>query len=73
MYDITYGHTQVYSWGYNGNGEVGIGSTNQQLPKPIRTLDNQVISKVIKYRISISHNYVNVTVCFLANILKVQR
>ena len=40
-------HTQVYSWGSNGNGELGIGSTtNQQSPKPI-TMDNQVITKVI--------------------------
>ena len=42
-------HTQVYSWGANGNGELGIGSTTgQQSPKPITALDDQVITKVIK-------------------------
>ena len=41
---------QMYSWGYNSNGELGIGSTTtQQSPKPITTLDNEVITKVINY------------------------
>ena len=44
----TYVHVQVYSWGYNSYGDLGIGNTtNQPSPKPITTLDNQVIIKVI--------------------------
>ena len=37
----------MYSWGHNTYGELGIGSTtNQPSPKPITTLNDQVITKV---------------------------
>ena len=41
---------QVFSWGYNGNGELGIGSTaNKSSPEEVTNLQNHVITKVCKY------------------------
>ena len=48
LMDIIWILYQVYGWGNNGCGELGIGSTtNQPSPKPITTLDNKVITKVM--------------------------
>ena len=45
---------QVFSWGYNGNSELGIGSTTNKLsPEEVTNLQNQVITKVCKCACSI--------------------
>ncbi|XP_065899129.1 RCC1 and BTB domain-containing protein 1-like isoform X2 [Dysidea avara] len=39
---------QVFSWGFNGSGSLGIGSTIAELiPKNVTSLQNQVITKII--------------------------
>ena len=38
---------QLYSWGYNGNGQLGIGNnTNQQLPARVLNFGSKVVEKV---------------------------
>ena len=40
-------YIQVFSWGFNGSGSLGIGSTIAELiPKNVTSLQNQVITKV---------------------------
>jgi len=44
---------QVFSWGYNGSGSLGIRSTKTELsPKNVTSLQDQVVTKVSSYIIS---------------------
>lgn len=54
---------KVFSWGYNSNGELGIGNTsNQTTPKEVQLKD--VVTKVnIRVHCRYVHTYVCVYVC----------
>lgn len=40
---------QVYSWGYNGNGQLGLGNSviNQLVPAFVQTMQGVVVTKVM--------------------------
>ena len=50
---------EVFSWGYNGNGQLGVGNNvNQSNPCRVASLQGVVITQVIFFKFRILHNNV---------------